>query len=200
MKRLTKILCVAMITLAFAVTSLHAEPKEEKSNNGKSNAQGQVHKPEKKTPPRNIPKIKVKSAVKNHAIQREKNASQTKALRPLAQRQLDRHMEHTLRKNERALIRDLNESLRKLNKARWSYHPRDDRGQGNMGKVNMLDPFGHDKDSDRKELYGNRGRVIREIIPEPEPIPPEPEPVPPEPEPEPEPEPNPEDPIPDFPF
>ena len=29
-----------------------------------------------------------------------------------------------------------------------------------MGKVDMLDPFGHDKDSDRKELYGNNGRPI----------------------------------------
>ena len=31
--------------------------------------------------------------------------------------------------------------------------------QDNMGKVEMLDPYGHSKD-DRMELYGNRGRVI----------------------------------------
>jgi len=30
-----------------------------------------------------------------------------------------------------------------------------------MGRVDMQDPFGHDKDSDRKELYGNNGRPIR---------------------------------------
>jgi hypothetical protein len=48
-----------------------------------------------------------------------------------------------------------------LNRARWSHNPHDTRGQGNMGKVDMLDPFGHDKDSDRKELYGNNGRPIR---------------------------------------
>ncbi len=128
-------------------------------------------------------------------IYREKTASQNRALRPLAQKQSDRRMERAIRKNEKVMIRGLGASLRKLDKARWSYHPRDDRGQGNMGKVDMLDPFGHNKDSDRKELYGNRGRVIREII-EPDP-PPEPEPDPiPEPEPEPDPEPEP----PDFPF
>ena len=58
-----------------------------------------------------------------------------------------------------------------------------------MGKVDMLDPFGHDKDSDRKELYGNNGRVIRVVEPPPDPDP--------EPEPEPEPEPPP-DPDPPF--
>ena len=41
-----------------------------------------------------------------------------------------------------------------------------------MKRPDMLSPFGHDKDSDRKELYGNRGRVIRESQPEPEPEPP----------------------------
>jgi len=54
-----------------------------------------------------------------------------------------------------------------LNHARWAHNPNDDRGQGNMGKVDMLDPFGHDKDSDRKELYGNNGRPIR-VSEEPE--------------------------------
>ncbi len=53
MKRLAKIFCVAMIALAFAVTPLHAKPKEEKSNNGKGNAQGQVHKPKRKPSPQN---------------------------------------------------------------------------------------------------------------------------------------------------
>jgi len=54
-----------------------------------------------------------------------------------------------------------------LNKARWMHNPHDTRGQGNMGKVDMQDPFGHDKDSDRKEFYGNNGRPIR-VSEEPE--------------------------------
>ncbi|UCC94868.1 MAG: hypothetical protein JSW40_08660 [Candidatus Omnitrophota bacterium] len=94
-----------------------------------------------------------------------------------------------------ALIKDLQGNLKKLESLGWSYNPNDDRGQGNMGKNTMIAPYGHDKDSDRKELYGNRGRVIRFINPGPDPTPdPEPEPPPPEPEPEPEPEPSPEPP------
>lgn len=75
-----------------------------------------------------------------------------------------------------------------LERARWFHNPNDERGQGNMGKVDMIAPYGHDKDSDRKELYGNRGRVVREPEPEPEPDPepePEPEPWPPIPPPSP---------------
>jgi len=52
--------------------------------------------------------------------------------------------------------------LNAFDHARWSYNPHDTRGQGNMGKVDMQDPFGFDRDSDRKELYGNNGRPIRE--------------------------------------
>ena len=77
------------------------------------------------------------------------------------------------------------EALGKLERARWAHNPNDTRGQGNMGNVDMLDPYGHDKDSDRLELYGNRGRVIREV-PEPEPPPEEPPPEPPDPEPPPD--------------
>jgi|GEM_PF-2193787 len=71
----------------------------------------------------------------------------------------------TLKSAEQALV--------KLEHARWAYNPNDTRGQGNMGRVDMMDPYGHDKDSDRLELYGNRGRVIREV-PESEPPPQEP--------------------------
>jgi hypothetical protein len=93
---------------------------------------------------------------------------------------------------DEAILNNLEEALKKLEHAKWAYHPNDQRGQGNMGSVVMLAPFGHDKDSDRMELYGNRGRVIR--IEEPEPTPePVPDPLPePEPEPEPTPEPEPE--------
>jgi hypothetical protein len=75
-------------------------------------------------------------------------------------------------------------------RSRWWYNPNDDRGQGNMGKVMMLSPYGHDKDSDRMKLYGNRGRVIK-TEPTPEPPPPDPTPTP-----EPTPEPPPPDPTP----
>jgi len=120
---------------------------------------------------------------------------------------------------EKGFDTDIDSALKKLENARWSYNPKDERGQGNMSIREMLSPFGHDKDSDRKELYGNNGRIVWEPVPDPEPEPePDPEPIPepepdPEPEPEPEPEPDPEpepepepdpepdpDPIPDLPF
>jgi hypothetical protein len=45
-------------------------------------------------------------------------------------------------------------------KPRWSYNPLDERGQGNMGRPDMRDPYGFDKDSDR--VAGERGRRIIE--------------------------------------
>jgi hypothetical protein len=47
-----------------------------------------------------------------------------------------------------------------LGRARWSYNPHDERGQGNMGKPAMRDPYGHDKDSGREK--SERGRPIKE--------------------------------------
>jgi hypothetical protein len=223
--------------MASTLTSapLYAAPKEEKSNKSKveenstnGNASDQARDSEKKMSLGQGPEKRLEHAnnprghnMKNlrneHTIQRKESFSQERALRPVIQESTASPIERQIQKNDRILIRDLQKSLDKLNQSRWAYHPRDERGQGNMGRVDMLDPYGHDKTSDRKELYGNRGRVIREIIP-PEPVP-EPEPVPvPEPQPEPQPEPTPEpapdptpvpqpeptpppvDPIPDFPF
>jgi len=243
--KFAKIIGVGIVALAFTVTYCDAKPNGEKPNNGKSNAQQQDHKSEKNNPSQNEPKkadnpIKSPNAksltatppsitIRTKSISRDKDASQTKALRPNVQRRFDHQISHNVQKRNQTLIKDLNRSLLKLNNSKWSYNPHDDRGQGNMGKVDMLDPFGHDKDSNRKILYGNNGRVIKQIAPEPEPEPdpiPEPEPQPdpipepvPEPEPEPLPEPAPEpapapdpipepapepapapDPIPEFPF
>ncbi|HEX9780634.1 MAG TPA: hypothetical protein VGB20_05400 [bacterium] len=64
------------------------------------------------------------------------------------------------------------------NKKGFWYNPNDTRGQGNMGKPDMRDPYGHDKDRDRSET-GNQGRVIR-VTDDPEPDPePDPDPEPP---------------------
>ncbi|MFH1640399.1 MAG: hypothetical protein ABIA66_00390, partial [Candidatus Omnitrophota bacterium] len=76
----------------------------------------------------------------------------------------------TIKENERQkiLVQEALRAIEELRHSRWWYNPNDTRGQGNMGQVTMLDPYGQDKDSDRMELYGNRGRVIRDE-PEPEP-------------------------------
>jgi hypothetical protein len=130
-----------------------------------------------------------------------------------------RPFEGSVAREQNIIIGDLEKSLEKLDHARWAYNPNDQRGQGNMGKPDMIAPYGHDKDSDRKELYGNRGRVIKTTVPEPpapeptpppapEPTPPpapEPPPVPqptppPAPTPPPEPTPDPGQPVPQPPF
>ncbi|MCK5083571.1 MAG: hypothetical protein KAR31_11740, partial [Candidatus Omnitrophica bacterium] len=104
-KKIVTITCIGIISLAFAATPLHAKPKEDKGNKGKPKANKQIHKPEKKNPPSNNklknqnkdPQKTLKSAViktsdtpRSHTIQREKDASQSKALRPLVQNRLDR--------------------------------------------------------------------------------------------------------------
>ncbi|MGE5279828.1 MAG: hypothetical protein ACM3L6_03680 [Deltaproteobacteria bacterium] len=94
-------------------------------------------------------------------------------------------------------MKSAEKALAKLEHARWAYNPNDTRGQGNMGKVDMLDPYGQDKDSDRLALYGNRGRVIREVV-EPEPTPEDPPAEPPAEQPPAE-DPPTQDPPPDWP-
>ena len=60
----------------------------------------------------------------------------------------------------KAHLDSLLKSLNKLEKAKWNHNPKDDRGQGNMGKPKMRDPYGFDKDSGREK--SERGRPIRE--------------------------------------
>lgn len=70
--------------------------------------------------------------------------------------------DHGLRGRDaaKAHVDELLKSLNKLEHARWNYNPRDTRGQGNMGKVDMRSPYGFDKDSGREGA--DRGRPIRE--------------------------------------
>ena len=49
-----------------------------------------------------------------------------------------------------------------LNRIRWARNPNDTRGQGNLGKPNMKDPFGDDKDSSREKR--DRGRPTCESV------------------------------------
>ena len=46
--------------------------------------------------------------------------------------------------------------LKALERARWSHNRHDERGQGNMGKPNMKDPYGHDRDSGREKSERDR--------------------------------------------
>ncbi|NQU95809.1 MAG: hypothetical protein HQ549_06275 [Candidatus Omnitrophica bacterium] len=48
------------------------------------------------------------------------------------------------------------ESSNKRSNARWSDNPKDRRGQGNMGKPNMIVPYGFDKYSGREKSERSR--------------------------------------------
>jgi len=158
--KLQKIILISLAVTAFIVSLSYAEPKDSGEHE------------------------------KGYEKNREKHLYH-ESLREL--RQEKEHMKEfreICSKENRDEVRALRELIKEHREmkenAKWSFNPHDTRGQGNMGKPDMLDPYGRDKDSDRKELYGNRGRVIKTDIPEPEPPvpePPAPEPEPPAPEP-----------------
>ena len=189
--KLLKISCLIFLVLALSIGTLYAAPKN-KGEKGKRGHQNIERKNVPSPPGHQLKGNRGKKLglKKRNSISQKQGQKNITSHMPTRQNNMSKNAT-----NEKHLLRDLRRALNKLENGRWSYNPNDDRGQGNMGNVDMLAPFGHDKDSDRMELYGNRGRVIKEAEPQPEP-PPQPKP-PPEPEPEPEPEPPPDpDPVP----
>jgi hypothetical protein len=78
-------------------------------------------------------------------------------LNKLSGKSRGRERGHVKVKDNRGMGKDF---FAALGKARWSFNPHDERGQGNMGKPRMRDPYGHDKDSGREK--SERGRPIKE--------------------------------------
>jgi hypothetical protein len=205
MKTLVMLFTITL-TVAFVVCPAYGEPKVD--NNGKGQDRAENAKPEHN--PQNNGRVENVGSIRG-ADRHMGNIGDIRRMVGTGRQQTDmrkylpEQKNHAVRTVERsrtlnarraAILKDVKMALAKLDHSRWSYNPNDDRGQGNMGKVTMLDPYGHDKDSDRMELYGNRGRAIRaEPVPVPEPTPapePVPEPIPiPEPAPEPTPPPEP---------
>ena len=72
------------------------------------------------------------------------------------------------------LIQGLDTVMSKIEHAKWSHNPYDTRGQGNMGRPDMQDPYGFDKDSGREK--SERARPIGEITALPSEEPPAEEP------------------------
>ncbi len=160
---------IFIVFIAFAVsfTPLWAAPKKDNPGSEKG------HKPDKGN------KGKAYGRFKERKQQIKLNLIQDKIVKEALR--TDKRDVRIQGKNR--VLFNLNKALKKLRHARWFYNPNDARGQGNMGKPDMLDPYGHDKDSDRKELYGSNGRVVKLLEPEPEPEPdpdpdPDPEPIP----------------------
>ena len=86
---------------------------------------------------------------RRHNIEKERNQANLRANRPTEQNK-GRNTEHALVKGK---------GVAKIEHAKWSHNPKDERGQGNMGKVDMRAPYGFDKDSGREGQ--DRGRLIR---------------------------------------
>ena len=219
-KWILRLFIAVFIIGGLTVNDTYSAPKKNEVKKARKKVKEAVRNSEKAKRNNTVVNTKASSAARGKSIskktfkqqvtERKRNEKVSRENKPKVsnrQRNLQKNQRHVQGK----ILRDLDYSLKKLNNLKFANHPKDDRGQGNMGKVDMLDPYGFSKD-DRMELYGNRGRIIRISEPEPvpEPIPPEPEPIPPpppEPEPIPEPPPEPEpipppepDPVPEIPF
>ena len=177
--RVVKIIVIGMMVSAFLVGQAYSAPKENKGKKGqnveKTNNNSQVDKGKS-----NSGQVKGKSALNKQRGRRANEAKRQREARD-AERNLNNdnnglalRADKSQGKKEKNLPRALG-LIDSLSRARWSHNPHDTRGQGNMGKPDMLDPFGHDKDSNRKELYGNNGRPIR--VDEEPPTEPPPEPI-----------------------
>jgi len=174
--RKEKIIILVIMICAFGMSPLYAASKKDNPGEGK--------KPEKILKIEKIDKgKKIGNFKKQLKLDIEQNLRQDIRQNFLSPPSI----KNPAPAEQKRLLLNLDQALNKLQQARWFYNPNDDRGQGNMSKNEMIAPFGHDKDSDRKEVYGNRGRVVRLPEPQPEPTPePQPEPVP-EPTPQPDP-------------
>jgi len=186
--RMFKVLLIGIIVSVFLVGQAYSAPKGNngKANNGKAQA-AKANKGNNKA----VSQTKGQAAVHKQQARRSKEVNQKREARnrsadripslnngksDLAFNNRDARPDHAKRHDAKIKEDKVSHGrnlIDSLNRARWSHNPHDTRGQGNMGKVDMLDPFGHDKDSDRKELYGNNGRPIREKESE-EPLPDDP--------------------------
>lgn len=144
-----KLLFIGMLVVAMATSVAYAAPG--------GNGRGKGPKKEKKE------KTHQPNEKRSRAAERGRKQADLRANLPetangnARSRASGRRDEHSNRKEDKAHGRDFAKSFEK---ARWSHNPHDDRGQGNMGKPNMRDPYGHDKDSGREG--SERGRPIRE--------------------------------------
>ena len=199
-----KIAFFTSLILVLIVAPLYSAPKEDKGKG--HNKSEEVNEPPGQVKNDNKGNKGLKRGHANnkkglrrkHAIDKIKGEASLRENIPGQETKQEVHQRIMERENQK-ILNNLEKALQKLEHSKWAYNPKDTRGQGNMGKPDMLTPFGHDKDSDRKELYGSNGRVIKiEPTPEPPPDPdPEPEPPPappPPPDPDPDPDPEPEPP------
>lgn len=162
--KILKTVFIGMVALAL-VTSAYGEPGKgqgkakghEKENQGQSNNGNQSS---------DAQATGQTSETRRHVTEKGRNDATVRATRPDAGQSVIRanqvsriergkSAERSAEKKGKELV----DALVKAEKARWSYNPHDNRGQGNMGKPDMLDPYGFDKNSGREG--SDRGRPIR---------------------------------------
>ena len=203
--KLFKTLLAVILVIFLIVQPAFSAPKGDGNGNGKAKGHDKFEEPKPQKEHKNH-KAEDKGLKRGHLINHAQKQSTTAASCPEPQKSFVGN-KHIIQSEMQLTLKNLQGVLQKLQHSKWWYNSHPESQGGNMGKPEKLDPYGHDKDSDRMELYGNRGRVIKTPVSEPEPEPtlpppepePEPEPTPPPPEPEPEPTPPPPEPEPELP-
>ncbi len=164
-----KIFCVCIMagSLILSTSLVYAGPNGKGKGLGKDKAKGnseekqQVNNGQAKGNSGSAPgQLKARNASKG-ATGKGREKANLRANRP-ERSERGRSAEHSKAKAGKDRLTGL---FFAFEKAKWSHNPHDDRGQGNNGKPNMRDPYGHDKDSERvgsdrgKDLLGRyRGR------------------------------------------
>jgi len=162
--RVLKILCAGVLILSLTIAHLYCVYADNGKHNaiGRDNIDRDKDKPDK---PDKIEDVKERREINHSLHSLKRDIGDIRELR----------QNHFIeRKREIENVKERASQLREMQKktpSKWSHNPNDVRGQGNMGRVNMLAPFGHNKNFDRKDYFGNRGRVIRNAEPEPVPLP-----------------------------
>jgi hypothetical protein len=170
MKNLIKILTVTLIIIFAVSLSVDLTLAAPKGNNGKGNGnQGQGNGNGNGNSNNNgvgngnagaqaaVNNSRKHSNVRANRPTKEEKGVKSDKLAKLTEKGRGRNAGHINGKENKGKGKDF---FGALGRARWSYNPHDERGQGNMGVPRMRDPYGHDKDSGREK--SERGRPIKE--------------------------------------
>jgi len=177
-----KVLLIGAIISVFLAGQVYGAPKGNNSNdnNGKTNKSNVnndntqpnfIKSINKRSNTVQVKKVNNTSAVRNRgksALHKRQGRRSSEAKRKREERNRSSQHKFTLNNDNKGRDKEnknsenaaraarAEEFLLSLERARWSNNSNDTRGQGNMGQVDMKDPFGHDKDSGREKWEHGR--------------------------------------------
>ncbi|MBN3037874.1 MAG: hypothetical protein JW869_00490 [Candidatus Omnitrophica bacterium] len=161
---------VGLIICSLSIGQVYAAPKDkDKGNNGKAKGKEKTEKVKKSNKNNGNAFGHAKKALRStpaaqkNNTEHSRNQSILRANIPDNPRSSVLHSPEKARRNnllDKSRVKKVGDLLVALERARWMHNPHDERGQGNMGRPDMLDPFGHDKDSNREK--SERARPIKE--------------------------------------